>query len=106
MPVKFDLSKIEGFDWDEGNLEHIKRHNVDYKECEEISLNTPLRVNEDKAHSQTEERLQALGRTNEERLLFISFTIRKNKIRVISARDQNRKERKTIQNGGEKYEET
>lgn len=98
----FDPSKIEGFEWDQGNLEHIKKHNVGYKECEEIFFNTPLRVNKDKTHSQIEERLQALGKTNKERSLFIAFTIRENKVRIVSARDQNKKERKIYQNGGEK----
>lgn len=106
MPVKFDLSRIEGFDWDEGNLEHIKKHYVHYKECEEIFFNTPLRLVEDQEHSQVEERLQALGKTNKGRFVFIVFTIRENKIRVVSARGQNRKERKINQNGGEKNEET
>ncbi|MFX0195841.1 MAG: BrnT family toxin [Candidatus Hodarchaeota archaeon] len=35
-----------------------------------------------------------LGKTDNERLLFVVFTIRSNKIRVISARDMNRKERR------------
>lgn len=98
----FDLSKIEGFEWDRGNLEHIKKHNVTYAECEEIFSNKPLFINEDKTHSGTEERFQALGLTNNGRLLFVSFTIRNNKIRVVSARDQNRKERaRLIKIGGE-----
>jgi uncharacterized DUF497 family protein len=41
-----------------------------------------------------EPRYYVLGRTNDERHLFIVFTIRKNKIRVISARDMSRKERR------------
>ncbi|MBI4038683.1 BrnT family toxin [Candidatus Daviesbacteria bacterium] len=97
--MSFDFSKLEGFDWDKGNLEHIKSHHVDYRECEEVFVNRPLRVNEDKKHSRTEQRLQVLGRTNNHRLFFITFTIRKNKIRVVSARDQNKKERR-------EYEET
>lgn len=98
----FDLSKIEGFEWDRGNLEHIKIHDVSYKECEDGFFNKPLLVNEDKAHSKLEERFQALGQTNNGRLLFVSFTVRNNKIRVISARDQNRKERVRLSEiGGE-----
>ena len=87
-----DLAGIEGFDWDSGNLEHIKKHNVEYTECEEIFSNVPI-VNKDKEHSQVEIRYHALGQANSGRLLFISFTIRENKIRVISVRDQNKKER-------------
>mgnify|MGYP001608230877 CR=1 FL=1 len=101
--MAFDLSKLEGFEWDRGNLEHIKIHDVSYRECEDAFLNKPFIVNEDKTHSKIEERFQALGRTNNGRLLFVSFTIRNNKVRVVSARDQNRKERaRLIKTGGGK----
>ena len=100
--MNFDFTKIEGFDWDKGNLEHIQKHKVKVKECEEAFFNKPLIVNEDDSHSQTEERLRVYGQTNKSRLLFMIFTIRNNKIRVISARDQNKKERKEFQKvGGE-----
>lgn len=98
--MSFDFSKIEGFEWDTGNLEHIKKYNVNYIECEEIFSNKPLLFNEDKEHSQVEKRFQAIGQTNKRRLLFVSITIRNNKIRVISARDQNKKERKISQETG------
>ncbi|MBU3978857.1 BrnT family toxin [Patescibacteria group bacterium] len=105
--MAFDLSKIEGFDWNQGNLEHIKKHRVNYRECEEVFLNKPLIVNEDETHSQTEERFRVYGRTNKNGLLFLIFTIRNNKIRVISARNQNKKERKEFLKAGVKiYEKT
>jgi uncharacterized DUF497 family protein len=53
----------------------------------------------DEKHSQTENRYLILGKTNQERFLTVIFTIRKNKIRVISARDMKRKE-KSIYSGG------
>ncbi|MBU0501939.1 MAG: BrnT family toxin [Candidatus Margulisbacteria bacterium] len=61
-------------------------------ECEEIFFNEPLVVPDDK-HSKMEQRFYALGRTNQDRLLFVVYTIRSNKIRVISARDMNKRER-------------
>lgn len=92
--MDIDFNELEGFDWNQGNLEHIKKHNVKKEECEEIFFNKPLKVNEDKKHSSEKEtRFEAFGKTNEERNLFLVFTVRKNRIRVISARDQNRKER-------------
>ncbi|MBN2133052.1 MAG: BrnT family toxin [Sedimentisphaerales bacterium] len=51
-------------------------------------------VGDDPKHSQEEQRHYALGRTDHGRLLFIAFTVRNNNIRVISARDLSRKERK------------
>lgn len=92
IKVKINFSKLSGFDWDEFNLEHIKKHKVTYKECEEIFFNRPIRVNKDEDHSKIEERFEVLGKTNNQRLLFVVYTIRNNKIRVISARDQNKRE--------------
>lgn len=103
MDSDFDSSKLEGFEWDKGNLEHIKKHNIDYKECEETFLNKPLIVNVDETHSQTEERFRVYGQTNKSRFTFIIFTIRKDKIRVISARNQNKKEQKQFQKAGGEY---
>lgn len=100
MALDFDISTIEGFEWDLGNLAHIKKHSVTHTQCEEIFSNIPFRMHEDKTHSKLEERLQALGQTNNGRLLFIAFTIRNNKIRVISARDQSKKERTEFQEAG------
>ncbi len=98
----FDFKKLEGFEWDEGNLEHIKKHDVNYKECEQIFFNKPFLVSEDKAHSQTEKRFQVLGQTRNKRLLFVVFTYRGNIVRVVTARDKGRKERKQFsQSGGE-----
>jgi uncharacterized DUF497 family protein len=89
------LSRVEGFDWDKGNIEkNWERHKVSFIECEEVFFNEPLIVQVDEVHSTTENRHYALGKTNDERYLFIVFTIRANKIRVISARDMSRRERR------------
>ena len=80
------------FEWDKGNIDkNLFKHSVTNKEAEEIFNNQPL-ISEDIKHSKKELRFQALGKTDKERLLFLSFTIRKDKIRVISARDMNKKE--------------
>jgi len=82
------------FDWDQANLEkNWKKHKVYFKETEEVFFNKPLIVFPDRKHSITEKRFQALGVANDKRKLSIFFTIRKDKIRIISARDQNRKEK-------------
>lgn len=89
------LSNIEGFDWDKANIEkNWEKHRVTYIECEEVFFNKPLVVREDMPHSMSEDRYYVLGKTDDVRLLFIVFTIRSNKIRVISARDMNKKERR------------
>lgn len=98
--MSLDFSTLEGFGWDSANLKHIKKHDVDYRECEEAIFNKPFLVNKDDVHSHVEERYQALGKSNEERLLFLVFTMRKSSIRIVSARDQNKKERKKYQGIG------
>lgn len=57
-------------------------------------FNQPLIVAADISHSEQEDRFYALGRTDANRLLFVVFTIRKDMIRVISARDMSDKERR------------
>ncbi len=89
------LSHVEGFEWDKGNIEkNWKNHRVSYTECEEVFFNSPLVVGIDEKHSEGENRFYLLGKTDNQRLLFVVFTVRSNKIRVISARDMNRKERR------------
>ena len=89
-----DLSTCIGFDWDEGNLlKNWERHRVSATECEEVFFNEPLVTGADVEHSNQEDRCYALGQTVAGRLLFLVFTTRKRPIRVISARDMNRKER-------------
>lgn len=100
--MSFNLLKAEGFEWDEGNLEHIKKHRVNLEECQEVFFNKPLLLSKDEEHSEGEERFKALGVTNNKRLILLVFTLRNNKIRIISGRDQNKKERMKLQQiGGE-----
>jgi uncharacterized DUF497 family protein len=94
------LTALEGFEWDEGNIrKNWERHRVSHIECEEIFFNSPIIVRRDTPHSIGEDRHFVLGRTDSGRLLLVVFTVRGTKIRVISARDMNRKE-------GKIYEQT
>ena len=89
------LAECAGFQWDAGNSAKIwDRHQVMPSECEELFFNRPLIVGSDEPHSTGEERFYALGRTDGGRLLFAVFTIRGRLLRVISARDMSRKERR------------
>lgn len=92
--MKIILENCEGFDWDEGNSDkNWLKHKVSKLECEQVFFNQPLIIADDDKHSENEKRWYLLGRTDSNRKLFISFTIRKNLIRVISARNMNKKER-------------
>jgi len=89
------LSKCTGFEWDEHNSnKNWIKHRVTPSECEQAFFNVPLLISDDTEHSFIEKRYYALGYTDKKRYLFIVFTIRNKKIRVISVRDMNRKERK------------
>ena len=90
-----DLSKVTGFEWDEGNSRKNEQHGVSMAEAEQVFFNSPLLLLTDPRHSETELRFHALGKTNEGRHLHITFTLRDagQFIRVISARDMHRKER-------------
>ena len=91
--MKAVIANCEGFQWDEGNSDkNWYLHQVTNGECEEIFFNLPLILAPDPRHSSTEPRYYALGRTDADRWLFIAFTVRKNLIRVISAREMNQKE--------------
>ena len=89
------LSKITGFNWDEGNTRKNEKHGVSMAEAEQVFFNAPLILLEDAKHSSAEPRFHALGQTDDDRLLHITFTLRDvgEKIRVISARDMHRKEK-------------
>jgi len=89
------LAACEGFDWDNGNRsKNQEQHGVACAEAEEIFFTRPLYLLEDNRHSGSEERLHAFGVTSSARPLALTFTIRGKRIRIISARDQNRKEMK------------
>ena len=88
------LAACTGFDWDDGNAPKIwARHRVSQGECEQAFFGEPLLVAPDPRHSGREERWAALGQTLDGRGLAIVFTLRGDRIRPISARDMNRKER-------------
>jgi len=89
------LPKPIAFEWDKGNInKNLKKHNVTDKEAEEVFGNKPLRIFEDIKHSGEEQRFVAYGKTDSKRSLVMVFTLRKEKIRVISARNQSKKERR------------
>ena len=97
MKVENLLKNCEGFEWDKGNeLKNWETHLVKKTEAEHVFFNHPLLVFD--TYTQNDEiRFLALGVTNGERFLTVIFTIRKKMIRVISARDMRRKERKAYE---------
>lgn len=80
------------FDWDKGNIGKNIKHGVKDKESEEIFFDNKRKVYKDPFHSKKEKREILIGKTKKKRLLYIVFTMRGNKIRIISARGINKKE--------------
>lgn len=86
--------QFAGFEWDGGNREkNLRKHGITCVEAEEVCRGNPL-VYPDTIHSTTsEQRYVLFGETPAARLLFIAFTVRSRKIRIISARPMSQKER-------------
>jgi uncharacterized DUF497 family protein len=92
--MKNEFFDFIGFKWDRGNLDkNLVKHKVENWECEQIFFNAPLLVLEDPSHSRAEKRWAAFGQTDAGRFLVVIFTKRGDLLRVISARNMNRKER-------------
>ena len=89
------FKKPLGFDWDKGNTGKNAKHGVRDKESEEAFFDNKKKVYKDPFHSRREEREILIGKTKKKRSLYIVFTMRgenKEKVRIISARDINKKE--------------
>jgi uncharacterized DUF497 family protein len=88
------MGNSEFFEWDAGNLgKNWKKHRVTDEEAEQIFQNAPTMKLDDPKHSSVEDRFRILGKTDSGRLLFVSYTMRKSRFRVISARPMHKKER-------------
>jgi uncharacterized protein len=89
------LLEATDFEWDAGNAPKVVgRHQVTPGECEQAFFQEPFIVSYDAGHSMTEARWRALGQTVAGRTVFLLFTLRGSLIRVLAARDMNRKERR------------
>lgn len=91
--MKLEFKQAIQFDWDTGNIvKNLLKHEVSSTECEEVFGDENKVVFADTKHSREERRHIVIGCTKESRLLYVVFTIRRKNVRIISARDLNRKE--------------
>lgn len=103
------MQRIIGFQWNEGNeKKSYDKHGVSKVESEQIFYDDQLKVLEDLKHSRSEYRFHALGMTDQGRRLHVTFTLREDDtmIRVISARDMSRKERRFYEDDDQQEPET
>lgn len=86
------IDKSLDFEWDEGNSDKsLRKHGVTDLEAEEVFFDKRKQDYSDPVHSRHEERKVVVGKTKLGRLLFIAYTARNGKIRIISARDLNQR---------------
>lgn len=91
--VVVQLPDVLSFEWDKGNEQkNWLKHNVTIEETEEAFSDEKRLILEDNKHSEHEVRYILYGKTEKGRMLFIVYAIRNKKVRVISARDTNRRE--------------
>lgn len=87
------------FDWDLWNVQKNEiKHGVSALEAESCFYDEKHKIYKDEVHSTAGEKRYILyGHSLEGRILMIGFTVRKKKIRVITARSASRKERKVYE---------
>lgn len=85
------------FEWDKGNIDKsVRKHKISIKEAEELFRNEPKHILKSERFI-AEKRYMLWGITNTGRKLTAIFTIRGDKIRIISARPMSRKERRNYE---------
>jgi|SRR3989344_2534320 len=92
MTKNINYEKVINFDWDQGNNDkNWFKHKVSNVEIEEVFLDVNKQEYPNPSHSIKEIRKIIVGKTKKGRILFIVYTLRNNSIRVISARDLNKR---------------
>ncbi len=84
------------FEWDKGNIGKNEKHQVSDEEAEEIFSDLDKAKYPDPKHSSVEPRYILTGETQKKRQLLIIYTIRNTRIRIISARDLNKKKERHL----------
>ena len=88
------------FEWDPKKAAlNLKRHGVSFQEAATV-FGDPLSITVlDPDHSFEENRYIIVGQSHRGRLLIVSYTERGDRIRIISARELTRQERKAYEEG-------
>ena len=88
------------FEWDTDKaIANLKRHKVSFQEASTVFGDTLSITIVDPDHSVGEQRYIIIGSSYMERILMVSHTDRGERIRIISARELTRKERKAYEEG-------
>ncbi|MFQ5668783.1 MAG: BrnT family toxin [Candidatus Binatia bacterium] len=88
------------FEWDPGKGQrNLRKHGVSFEEAATVFLDPMAMTYPDPDHSNEEDREITIGYSKKERLLFVSHVRKKDRIRIISARQVTRRERKQHEEG-------
>jgi uncharacterized DUF497 family protein len=97
MQMYIQNIRVDGFEWDKGNIEKCQTHGMTPAEIEQVFDNV-VQIAGDAAHSQDEARQLLIGRTLANRPAFVVFTLRRHDerllIRPLSARYMHARELK------------
>ena len=89
------------FEWDGKKARsNAQKHGVSFDEASTVFGDPLARMMEGPTHSIEEDRFVMLGESNKLRLLVVVFTDRDQKIRIISAREATRRERRKHEEEG------
>jgi uncharacterized DUF497 family protein len=90
-----ELREIQ-FEWDLWNVQKNEvKHGVSALEAESVFYDPRSKIYEDNRHSTaSEKRYLVYGKSMEGRILMAGFTVRKRKVRIITARSASRKEKR------------
>ncbi|MFA5879649.1 MAG: BrnT family toxin [Candidatus Margulisiibacteriota bacterium] len=82
------------FEWDQWNIQKNEiKHGISALEAETVFYDENIKIYEDLKHSLNEKRYILYGRSAYHKILMIAFTLRNNRVRIISARIASKKER-------------
>jgi len=88
------------FEWDENKAEsNFLKHGIQFEEAVKVFADPYLMFTEDFSHSQGEEREWAIGEAEDGSIVVVVFTIRGERIRLISARKATKRECQQYESG-------
>ena len=88
------------FEWDDDKAaSNEAKHGVSFPEAQTVFADPSALTGYDPDHSDEEDRYITMGTSLEGRLLVRSHTDRDNRVRIISAREASRRERKDYEDG-------
>jgi uncharacterized DUF497 family protein len=90
------------FDWDnEKARSNDRKHGVSFAEASTVFGDPLARLMHDSSHSDEEDRFVLLGESKYGRMLIVVFTDRDQRIRIISAREATRTEKRRYEEEAE-----